>query len=66
MTALPGSGIIRNVILDTIGGMMVLPNKWPITLSDQIPTKLVTASQPKVSPPAGDSGSTQYSHDYIS
>ncbi|XP_043212345.1 extended synaptotagmin-2-like [Amphibalanus amphitrite] len=45
---MPGlSGIIRNVILDTIGSMMVLPNKWPIVLSDQIPTKLVTASQPK-------------------
>ncbi|XP_043243544.1 extended synaptotagmin-2-like isoform X5 [Amphibalanus amphitrite] len=45
---MPGlSGILRNVIVDTIAAMMVLPNKWPIILSDQVPTKMVTASQPK-------------------
>ncbi|XP_037079252.1 extended synaptotagmin-1-like [Pollicipes pollicipes] len=45
---MPGlSGILRNVIVDTIAAMMVLPNKWPIVLSSEVPTKMVTASQPK-------------------
>lgn len=47
---IPGlSDILRKVIVEQIAAIMVLPNKLPITLSDQVPQQVLKMPEPEVS-----------------
>lgn len=47
---IPGlSDILRKVIVEQIAAIMVLPNKLPITLSDQVPQQILKMPEPEVS-----------------
>lgn len=47
---MPGlSDILRKVIIEQIASFMVLPNKLPITLSDEIPAVALKMPEPEVS-----------------
>lgn len=45
---MPGlSDILRRIIVETVASMMVLPNKWPITLSENIPARILRSPEPE-------------------
>lgn len=47
---IPGlSDILRKVIVEQVAAIMVLPNKLPITLSDQVPQQTLKMPEPEVS-----------------
>jgi hypothetical protein len=43
------SDILRRIIVEQVATMMVLPNKLPIRLSDEIPATLLKVPEPEVS-----------------
>ena len=47
---MPGlSDLLRRVIVEQIASFMVLPNKLPITLSDEVPSMALKMPEPEVS-----------------
>ncbi|KAG8234694.1 hypothetical protein J437_LFUL015348 [Ladona fulva] len=45
---MPGlSDILRRIIVETVASMMVLPNKWPITLSENVPARILRTPEPE-------------------
>lgn len=47
---MPGlSDLLRRIIVEQIGNVMVLPNKLPITLSDEVPAASLKMPEPEVS-----------------
>jgi hypothetical protein len=42
------SDILRRVIVEQVASMMVLPNKLPITLSDEVPAAILKMPEPEV------------------
>jgi hypothetical protein len=42
------SDILRRIIVEQIASMMVLPNKLPITLSDEVPATVLKMPEPEV------------------
>ena len=47
---MPGlSDLLRRIIVEQIGAIMVLPNKLPITLSDEVPATSLKMPEPEVS-----------------
>lgn len=48
---MPGlSDMLRRIIVEQIGAIMVLPNKLPIVLSDEVPSIAVKMPEPEVFP----------------
>lgn len=46
---MPGlSDMLRRIIVEQIGAIMVLPNKLPIVLSDEVPSIAVKMPEPEV------------------
>ncbi|XP_046399639.1 extended synaptotagmin-2 isoform X4 [Ischnura elegans] len=45
---MPGlSDILRRIIVETVASMMVLPNKLPITLSENVPARILRTPEPE-------------------
>ncbi|XP_071446614.1 extended synaptotagmin-2-B isoform X2 [Hetaerina americana] len=45
---MPGlSDILRRIIVETVASMMVLPNKLPITLSENVPARILRSPEPE-------------------
>lgn len=42
------SDILRRIVVETVASMMVLPNKFPIKLSDEVEAVELKAPEPEV------------------
>lgn len=42
------SDVLRKVIVEQISNMMVLPNKFPVVLSETIPAQTIKTPEPEV------------------